>query len=42
LMGWEWSSAIPEPFGIIKCIVFSAICIAITWFLCKLSIRLKI
>ena len=42
LMGWEWSSAIPEPFGIIKCIVFSAICIAIAWLLCKLSIRLKI
>ena len=41
-MGWEWSSAIPEPFGIIKCIVFSAICIAITWLLSKLSIRLKI
>ena len=41
-MGWEWSSAIPEPFGIIKCIIFSAICIAITWLLCKLSIRLKI
>ena len=42
LMGWEWSSAISEPFGIIKCIVFSAICIAITWLLSKLSIRLKI
>ena len=42
LMRWEWSSAIPEPFGIIKCILFSAICIAVTWLLSKLSIRLKI
>lgn len=41
-IGWEWSYAIPEPFGIIKCILFSAICIFITWLLSKLSIRLKI
>ena len=41
-VGWDWSYAIPEPFGIVKCILFSAICIAITWLFGKWSIRLKI
>lgn len=40
--GWNWSSAIPEPFGILKCMAFSALCIAITWSLCKLHVKLKI
>ena len=41
-IGWAWSSAILEPFGILKCIAFSAICIAITWLIGKLSICLKV
>ena len=40
--GWEWSQAIPEPFGIFKCIFFSAVCIAITWLFSQWSIRLKV
>ncbi|MBO4754368.1 MAG: DUF5009 domain-containing protein [Bacteroidales bacterium] len=41
-IGWAWSYGIPEPFGIVKCILFSALCIAITWLLGKLSICLKV
>lgn len=41
-VGWNWSYAIPESFGIVKCMLFSALCIALTWALCKLSVKLKI
>jgi len=41
-IGWDWSYSIPEPWGIIKCMLFAAVCIAFTWVLCKLSIKLKI
>ena len=40
--GWDWSYAIPEPFGIVKCIAFSGICIALTWLLVKCRIKLRI
>ncbi len=41
-VGWNWSYAIPESLGIVKCMLFSALCIALTWALCKLSVKLKI
>lgn len=41
-IGWEWSQAIPAPWGIFKCMAFSALCIAIAWILGKFSIKLKI
>ena len=41
-IGWEWSSSIPEPFVILKCVAFSAVCIFITWLLGKLSVCLKV
>lgn len=41
-IGWDWSYAVPEPFGIIKCVAFSAVCITIAWLLGKVSIKLKI
>lgn len=41
-VGWNWSYAIPEPFGILKCIAFSALCIAITWLLGKGRVKLKV
>ena len=41
-IGWGWSSAIPEPFGILKCVAFSAVCIFLTWLLGKLSVCLKV
>ena len=41
-IGWDWSSAIPAPFGFVKCVMFAALCIAITWLVGKLSVKLKI
>lgn len=41
-IGWDWSYAVPVPFGIFKCMAFSAVCIAITWQIGKASIKLKI
>lgn len=41
-IGWDWSHAVPQPFGIIKCMLFSALCIGITWMLNKVWIKLKI
>ena len=41
-IGWDWSYAIPAPFGIVKCIAFSALCIAITWIISKAGVKLKI
>lgn len=41
-VGWDWSYAIPEPFGLVKCVAFSALCITLTWLLSRCSVRLKI
>lgn len=41
-IGWNWSYAVPEPLGIIKCMAFSALCILLTWCCGRLSVRLKI
>ena len=41
-IGWDWSYAVPEPLGIVKCIMFSALCIFITWFFVRMSVKLKI
>lgn len=41
-IGWDWSYAVPEPLGIVKCLAFSLICIALTWVLCKWNVKLKI
>lgn len=41
-IGWDWSYAIPAPLGILKCMTFSASCIAIAWVLNKYGIKLKI
>lgn len=41
-VGWGWSYAIPSPFGIVKCLAFSALCISITWVLAKATVKLKI
>lgn len=41
-IGWEWSYAVPEALGIIKCMAFSGLCIALTWLLIRKSVKLKI
>lgn len=41
-IGWDWSYAVPEPLGIVKCIMFSALCVFITWFFVRMSVKLKI
>ena len=41
-IGWEWSYAVPEAMGIIKCMTFSGLCIALTWLLTRKSVKLKI
>lgn len=41
-IGWDWSYAVPEALGIIKCMAFSGLCIALTWLLTRKSVKLKI
>lgn len=41
-IGWDWSYAVPEAMGIIKCMAFSGLCIALTWLLTRKSVKLKI
>ena len=41
-IGWSWSHAIPDALGIVKCLCFSGLCIAITWALGKARIKLKV
>ena len=41
-VGWDWSYAIPEPLGIVKCMLTAAFCIFATAVLGKLNIKLKI
>lgn len=41
-IGWQWSSAIPAPLGIVKCMAFSALCILITYALGKVRVKLRV
>jgi len=41
-IGWDWSYAVPAPLGILKCLGFSALCIALTWVLNRCSVKLKL
>lgn len=41
-VGWEWSYVVPESIGILKCMAFSGLCIALTWCLTRFSVKLKI
>ena len=41
-VGWDWSYAVPAPLGFVKCMAFSGLCIALTWLLVRLQVKLKI
>ena len=41
-IGWDWSYAVPEAIGIVKCMAFSALCIGLTWLLGRVRVKLKI